>query len=295
MRLPEATGKRTDKLIKGATWKPVDLVCVPADLDEQEDDEGVAEFVARTKLVRGSESAAVCLSEAISHGILDAVGFQVAEPYAVIVSTEFAGDITAQFDFDDHVIPGRHWGTRLIIDAFEGEFQAEMVGDLRDPAELLRLYVVDELLAYRDRAKHNGRARHGNILLVPVGSGESMKVLPIDQSDCFGHPSTLCDPEALAASRDRHFANDLPGVGRVVLDGGADLVDAVFHSVSSARDSILSAVEIPPDEWYDRAGIEPDMIADFLDHRLATLDELARRTHWREMASAAEGGYTLDL
>ena len=61
-------------------WKPVDLVCR----------HGEDEVTVRTKLARDQQSTAVCVAEAVSHALLLANGFRMAEPFCVVVRDEFA-------------------------------------------------------------------------------------------------------------------------------------------------------------------------------------------------------------
>ena len=81
-------------------WKPVDLVCR----------HGEEEVTVRTKLARDEESTAVCVAESVSHALLLAHGFRMAEPFCVIVEEEFARDLTAQYGFEKRVRSGRHLG-----------------------------------------------------------------------------------------------------------------------------------------------------------------------------------------
>lgn len=99
----EALRAVSDRPLK-TRWKPVDLACR----------HGEEEVTVRTKLARDQQSGAVCIAEAVSHALLLANGFRMAEPYCVVVGEEFARDLTAQYGFEDPVRPGRHWGTRLM-------------------------------------------------------------------------------------------------------------------------------------------------------------------------------------
>ena len=85
-------------------WEPVDLAC--GHLRE--------EVTVRTKLARSDESMAVCIAEAVSHALLLANGFRMAEPFCVVIGEQFAQDLTTQYRFAEPVRPGRHWGTRLM-------------------------------------------------------------------------------------------------------------------------------------------------------------------------------------
>jgi hypothetical protein len=182
MALVDVHGRRALRKIEKTRWSPVDLVCdMPGEPDTA---------VLRTKLVRDPRTAAVCVSEAVSIAVLRNLGFMVADPFSVSISSEFADSLSAQFEFEPPVMGGCHWGTVLITDAFEGELVADQVLALQNPEEAFVLYVADELLAHRDRAKASGRSRHGNTLLREDGRG--LHLLPIDQSDCFDHPSTIC-------------------------------------------------------------------------------------------------------
>ena len=283
MALVDVHGRRAVRKIEKTRWSPVDLVC------EMPDDGETS--VLRTKLVRNPDTAAVCVSEAVSIAVFRTLGFMVADPFSVNVSAEFAESLSAQFEFDPPVIGGCHWGTTLITDAFEGEITAEHVQQLHDPEEAFLLYVADELLAHRDRAK-DGRSRHGNTLLRADNAG-CLRLLPIDHSDCFGHPSMICAQGGLNDSKPTSFANVLPGVEAVLLDRGPGAVDRAFERVTGAREAILSSVTEPRDQWYDIAGTEQSVLEDFLQYRLAHLDELARRAHWSGIAAMGGEEYAL--
>ena len=54
---------------------------------------------------------AVCIAEAVSHALLLANGFRMAEPFCVVIGEQFAQDLTTQYCFAEPVRPGRHWGT----------------------------------------------------------------------------------------------------------------------------------------------------------------------------------------
>ena len=76
---------------------------------------GEEEVTVRTKLARDQQSTAVCVAEAVSHALLLANGFRMAEPFCVVVGDEFARDLTAQYAFEEPVRAGRHWGTRFPV------------------------------------------------------------------------------------------------------------------------------------------------------------------------------------
>ena len=105
-------------------WKPVDLAC--GHLRE--------EVTVRTKLARSDESMAVCIAEAVSHALLLANGFRMAEPFCVVIGEQFAQDLTTQYRFAEPVRPGRHWGTRLMRRGVqEVELTASLVEVLAPP------------------------------------------------------------------------------------------------------------------------------------------------------------------
>lgn len=282
MLLTEVRGQRAESEEPlRSRWSPIDITC---SLEGSDDTELV---LARTKLVRDAHTAAVCVSEAVSHHIFRELGVTVADAYAVIVDGEFATSLTAQFGFAPTVIPGRHWGTRLIIESDEDSFRDEHYDLLADRTRPFLIYLTDVVLGYRDR--HN----HGNVLFVPVQGGERLDIIPIDQSDCFSGPTYLCNPTSLQAERTKSIAKPFPGMERLALEGGPGLIDALAHRVTSCRAAILNAVAAPADEWYGRAGVEPDDVYAFLEYRLDHLEELARLDFWRGMSAAAEGDYVL--
>src|SRR5688572_20986274 len=127
MALPEILAKRTESATPfETTWKPIDLY------GQAEEGE---ELVVRTKLVRDKRSAAACISEAVAHHVLASLDLVVADAYAVVIGPEFAAAITAQFEFDAPVIPGRHWGTKVIADALPTVLRDEHYRDLRRPLD----------------------------------------------------------------------------------------------------------------------------------------------------------------
>lgn len=278
LSLVEVTARRSaaDAPVE-STWRPVDLVC--EDPDGQE-----SELVVRTKLLRDRRSAAVCVAEAVAHRILACLGLRVADAYAVSVGVEFAASLTAQHEFDPAVIPGRHWGTRLIAEALEATISHEDYDELRSPADLFTIHLVDVLCAYRDRQTH------GNVLLVPAAGGKRFDVLPIDQSDCFAGPDCICTPHLLDGAKGGSHAQPFDGMEALLLERGPTMVNAARDKVLAARACILEAVTAPPDEWYDRAGTEPERVYEFLAHRLDNFDALARIDHWRMLAGLGGGG-----
>lgn len=257
-------------------WKPVDLVC-------RRDEE---EVTVRTKLARDAESTAVCVAEAVSHALLSAHGFRMAEPFCVIVNEDFARDLTAQYGFENRVRSGRHWGTRLMVRGVqEVEFTADLVDDLADPPDLFRLYLADVILGNPDRRTH------GNVLL---GKSESVPrrfdLIPIDQSDAFLHPSAMIRPERFRDRFGEPKGRMLDGMERVLLEKGRSLVEVCFADAKGLRDRAGDFVGACHDEWIDGAGADPGALEEFLVHRIDTLETLARKDHWLELASIDSGG-----
>lgn len=48
------------------------------------------------------------------------------------------------------------------------------------------------------------------------------------------------------------------------------------------------------DEWLNRAGADPEVLEQFLEHRVDTLETLARKDHWLDLASIPGGQYVFD-
>ena len=263
-------------------WKPVDLVCRY----------GEEEVTVRTKLARDEESTAVCVAEAVSHALLLAHGFRMAEPFCVIVEEEFARDLTAQYGFEKRVRSGRHWGTRLMVHGVqEVEFTADLVDDLADPPDLFRLYLADVILGNPDRRTH------GNVLLAKSDSDpRRFDLIPIDQSDAFFHPSAMIQPERFRDRFGEQKGQMLDGMEAVLVTQGPSLVEACFADTKALRDRAGDFVGACHDEWIDRAGADPAALEEFLVHRMDTLETLARKDHWLELASIDPGGqYALEI
>ena len=263
-------------------WKPVDLVC-------REDDE---EFTVRTKLARDAESTGVCIAEAVSHALLLASGFRMADAFCVVIGEEFARDLSAQYRFGRPVRPGRHWGTRLMRRGVqEVEFSTSLVDELADPPDLFRLYLADVILGNPDRKTH------GNVLLARTAAGAGgFDLIPIDQSDAFFHPSAMIDPPRLQARFDDLGAEMLEGTERVLLEGGTSLVETCFSEAATLEADVSRFSKACHDEWFDGAGVDPSLLEGFLVHRIRKLAVLARKDHWRRVASLNPGGeYAFDL
>ena len=257
-------------------WKPVDLVCR----------RGETEMTVRTKLARDAESTAVCVAEAVSHALLLTHGFRMAEPFCVVVGREFARDLTAHYGFKKPVRPGRHWGTRLMRRGVqEVEFSADLVGRLADPPGLFRLYLADVILGNPDRETH------GNVLLAKSDSDRRrFDLIPIDQSDAFLHPSAMIQPQRFRARFDEPKGQMLDGTESVLLDRGPTLVEACFARAKGLRDRAGRFVGACHDEWLNRAGADPSVLEQFIEHRVDTLEILARKDHWLDLASINSGG-----
>ena len=263
-------------------WEPVDLAC--GHLRE--------EVTVRTKLARSDESMAVCIAEAVSHALLLANGFRMAEPFCVVIGEQFAQDLTTQYRFAEPVRPGRHWGTRLMRRGVqEVELTASLVEVLADPPVLLRLFLADVILGNPDRKTH------GNVLLADTPErGSDFDLIPIDQSEAFFHPSALLDPRTLCDRCDQMGAEIPEGMEGVVLDGGTMLVERCFARAKALHADVRRYVTACHDEWFDGAGVDPSLLKRFLEHRVGELETLARKEYWLGVASIDTGGqHVLDL
>ena len=257
-------------------WKPVDLVCR----------RGEEEVTVRTKLARDQRSAAVSVAESVSHALLQANGFRMAEAFSVVVGKQFARDLTVQYDFQEPVQSGRHWGTRLMRHGVqEVEFTAALVSELADPSGLFRLYLADVVLGNPDRRTH------GNVLLAHRTSNpRRFDLIPIDQSEAFLSPSIMIDSQRLRAHFNSARAEPLDGMESVLLDSGPSLVETCFADAKKLKDSVGDCLEACHEEWFERASVDPAELEGFLEHRLDTLDILARKKHWLGVASVDTGG-----
>lgn len=257
-------------------WKPVDLVCR----------HGEEDVTVRTKLARDQQSGAVSIAESVSHALLLACGFRMAEPFCVVVGEQFARDLTAQYGFEDPVRPGRHWGTRLMRHrVHEVEFTANLVGNLAEPPALFRLYLADVVLGNPDRRTQ------GNVLLARSASHSGkLDLIPIDQSDAFLHPSTMIDARRLRGRHDEAGAKPLDGVEGVLLDGGPSLVETCFADAKALKDGVGDFLDSCHEEWLDRAAVDPAALEGFLEHRVDTLESLAQKDYWLGVASVNPGG-----
>ena len=210
----------------------------------------------------------------------------MAEAFSVVVGKQFARDLTVQYDFQEPVQSGRHWGTRLMRHGVqEVEFTAALVSELADPSGLFRLYLADVILGNPDRRTH------GNVLLAHRTSNpRRFDLIPIDQSEAFLSPSIMIDSQRLRAHFNSARAEPLDGMESVLLDSGPSLVETCFADAKRLKDSVGDCLEACHEEWFERASVDPAELEGFLEHRLDTLDILARKKHWLGVASVDTGG-----
>ena len=239
----------------------------------------------RTKLTRADGlSRAVGVAESVSHALLEAYGFRVAEAFCVVIDEKFASSLTAQCRFDNAVLPGRHWGTRYIHSAQGVEFSRQYLRYLQCPMDLFRLYLADVILANPDRRTH------GNVLLVSATRALS-DIIPIDQSEAFFGPSILLNNEALRARSQTRRGKMLEGTDTVIFtEQDPQIVEQCFCHAKRLLPNVGTFVESCPEEWFARSGVDIETLRAFIEHRIQELDVLARKEHFLEIASLETGG-----
>jgi hypothetical protein len=163
------------------------------------------------------------------------------------------------------------------------EFGKEHLEYLADRRHVLTIYLADILLG------NPGRSTFGNVLLVEGAKGR-MQLLPIDQSDCFGHPSCLCDPRCLAAKVNDRLADCLDGTELVVFERDPLFMATEVSHVRSCGAAILESVCAPAPEWYRGAGVDPEDVREFLRQRLENLGRLVDTDYWKGLKDAADRG-----
>lgn len=260
---------------KASCW-PIDIRC--------RDVMNGTDPVVRVKPVRqrtpnqtSTPSAGVAVSEAVSWAILSACDLHVAEPYIVNITAPFAADLSAQGLYDPPIAAGRHWGTRILEGTgLDEDLDWITLDEVGHPEHLFRIFLLDELTGNTDRTTE------GNLLLV-VDPVLPARLIAIDQSNCFGGPACICDATRLEADRDARHAHHFRAMERLLLERPPEFVDEEFVLIQSHRAEILAAPNLAHDEWYDRACITPEHLANYLKARLDNLATLARRDYWREI------------
>ena len=141
------------------------------------------------------------------------------------------------------------------------------------------------------------RRTHGNVLLARSDSNpRRFDLIPIDQSDAFFHPSAIVQPERLRDRFGEPKGQMLDGMESVLLKQGPSMVEACFAEAKGLRDRAGDFAGACPDEWIETAGADPTTLEEFLLHRMDTLETLARKDHWLELASIDSGGqHALDI
>ena len=73
------------------------------------------------------------------------------------------------------------------------------------------------------------------------------------------------------------------------------MVEDAFTRIGSCRAQAASFVSNAAEEWYDRAPVDPELLEEFLEHRIETLEELGLKEHWMGLPQAAGGENVFDL
>ena len=259
-------------------WKPVDIECRAND----------RVLPVRTKLVRGPDSAAMCVAEAISHAVMTQLGLILPECIAVHTSREFTDDLTRQYAFDPPVVTGRHFGTTFLgASVQETEWHQALLRIITQPRGSVRVFLGDVIVANPDRRTH------GNALIGTLSGNGPIRLIPIDHSEAFNRHECIRDGAALRQVVGDRIAYWLEGTEAVVLDMGDDFVNSEIDRAMAREDPICVAVQSVPGESLDQAEIDPDQVTQFLSDRVRNLRQLADVSYWNQLRGLGGGGYVI--
>ena len=210
----------------------------------------------------------------------------MAPGHWVTVSEGFAEELGKQFpELGEGVIAGPHWGT-TVLHAQSVEFTAAHAARLRTRSDLFRIYLGDVVLGNSDRTTQ------GNVLLLKDGRA-GFDVIPIDQSDCFDHPSGMRNANHLKSKVASSLAKALPGLDGVVLEAGEGFPEREIRRVQEIKPVLVNAARVPDPDWYGKAGVSSTDLADWLGARIDNLPELARLSLWEGMGKFNGDAYEL--
>lgn len=269
-------------------WKPRKVECTedrshtdfPGDLY-------AVKFVHTDNNNEQAKSAGMCISELVSAGVMQTVGFQGLEPVLVLASQEFAQSCVQDGTFDYGISVGYHFGTRFRHDLAPGP--PETVDQLADPAEVLRLWVIDCWLLNCDRRLS------GNVMMSPDGKGQ-WHLVASDHSDCFLGADCFSTERYLVDGPRFGIVSYLSLAEEVVLDhDGVQAVTDSFDPISKCAQGIRSITECVPDEWWERSGIDPERLEGFLQQRAEQIPTICDPRRWEGMQDEVRNGHQLKL
>jgi hypothetical protein len=253
-----------DPITDSRCW-PVDLRC--------EDDSG-NDYTVRVKPVTSNKLRAVAISEAIAWGVLGTLDLPAAEPFVVSITPQFASDLTAQCGYDPPVVAGRQWGTGVLPGiGLDQSLTRDDLDQVGNPDHLFRIFLLDEVMANSDRTTD------GNTLLVADPTLPA-RLIAIDQSECFHGPECLLVNECLARTINERYAHHYSAMESVLLTKPPTFIDDEIRLVQSRRSHIAACVNLPHEEWYELAQIDPGTVSQYLSHRIDSLATLAQRDYW---------------
>ncbi len=268
MTLPSVHAYRDDGPMSLPTkWKPRRVECTK---NQNHQDLPGEMFVV--KYARGAEGCACAISELVCTQLLKQVGIRTLKPYVVRVSPSFAASCNFKTDFPYSISAGEHFGTLLETDVEDGP--PPTINDLRDPWDLVQLWVADTWIGNVDRE------RNGNILLQHAGNGK-FDIIAADQSDCFGGASNLCSQQFTKIYLNRGTASApkiLPTA--IAKCGGRPAVAQAITKVESVASILSGVVAGVPAAWLSGAAIQPGMLVNALQTRLSKLTEIVRPSQW---------------
>jgi len=263
-------------------WRPRRVVCT-ADADHKE--QPGCEYVV--KYAQGQDGAAALISEIVSHGLLEAGGLPRLEAALVVVSDRLARSYQ-QTDIGYQVEAGIHFGTRRRTDVFPAP--PESYGDLRDPTELVDIWVFDSWLMNIDRATH------GNLLMYHASSAAQWSLLAVDQSDCFGGAHEFRTGRYRKLCRERGAAGTFEQLrDRAVLEHGPQAVRQAMDKVANAIGQLNQVMARAPSGWWSAAKVDAQEVAQCLRDRAARLGEIVDIKHWEGLTDGINGGRLLNL
>jgi hypothetical protein len=170
------------------------------------------------------------------------------------------------------IVAGSYFGTVYIPEAYGGSIDS--IEQVESPQHLALIWLFDCLVCNIDREVR------GNLMLLPKGTSNRLRVLPSDNSDCFCGSLMFSNGQWRDLMRTRRAASGILVPQAIASVGGAIGLRIALQTVRTALGSIGGGFDQVPQEWWVASGIRPEHIEETLWERMEALPELINVAQW---------------
>lgn len=224
------------------------------------------------KFCQGPQGAAAMISEVICRELFRMAGLHVLEAVIVVASETFARSWNENNANELPISAGLYFGTRYIPNPWGGSL--ESLEQAESPRDLALIWLIDCLVCNIDRDVR------GNLMLLPIGATRKLRVLPADNSDCFGGSTEFSNGQWRNLMKLRRGARGILVPEAIAFMGGNIGLRIAHKTLRPAIGSIGAGFDQVPDQWWQAANLESIQIEEALWERYEALPELVNFEQW---------------